>query len=106
MEVYTALYDEELNTVKSISAEIIDENSFSEELSKSKIVFFGNGADKCKSIITHPNAIFLPDIYPLAKNMLPLSKEKFLHRNFEDVAYFEPFYLKDFVATTPTRKLL
>lgn len=105
MEVYTALYDRDMNILKDVSAEIIDTASFEKELSGQKIVFFGNGADKCKSVIHHPNAIFLQDIHPLAKNMLPLSKEKFSHGKFEDVAYFEPFYLKDFVATTPTRKL-
>ena len=106
MEVYTALYDKHLSTVKDVSAEIIDENSFAEELSSRKIAFFGTGAEKCKTVIKHPNAIFAENIYPLAKNMLSLSEEKFNRKAFEDVAYFEPFYLKDFVATTPKNKVL
>lgn len=98
MEVYCALYDENLNAVKNISAEIIDENSFSEFLSKSKICFFGDGSTKCKPKIIHPNAIFLENIFPSAKNMIELSKKAFTEKRFEDVAYFEPYYLKDFVA--------
>jgi len=103
MEVYTALYDKKLRPVKGVSAEIIDRNSFLNELSERKIVFFGTGAEKCKAVIQHPNAIFLDDVYPLAKNMLPLSEEKFFRNDVENVAYFEPFYLKDFVATTPKK---
>lgn len=98
MEVYCALYDENLNAVKNISAEIIDENSFSEFLSKSKICFFGDGSTKCKPEIIHPNAVFLENIFPSAKNMIELSKKAFTEKRFEDVAYFEPYYLKDFVA--------
>ena len=69
------------------------------------VYFFGNGAEKCMSAIGHENARFIPGIEPLAKNMFPLAEKKFLNDDFEDVAYFVPFYLKDFVAKTP-RKLL
>jgi tRNA threonylcarbamoyladenosine biosynthesis protein TsaB len=99
MEVYYAVYDEQLNEIKKTSAEIIDENSFSDLLSKNKIYFFGDGAAKCRSKISHPNAIFTDGINPSAKFMLPLAEKYFSEKKFEDVAYFEPFYLKDFVGT-------
>ncbi|MCD7971432.1 MAG: tRNA (adenosine(37)-N6)-threonylcarbamoyltransferase complex dimerization subunit type 1 TsaB [Candidatus Azobacteroides sp.] len=105
MEVYTALYDKNLSVIEDTTAKIIDENSFRNKLSTNKVVFFGNGAEKCKAIINHPNAFFIENIYPLAKNMLSLSKEKFIQKEFMDVAYFEPYYLKDFIATTPKNKI-
>ncbi len=98
MEVYTALFNSENQEVREIKADIIDENSFSEFLAKNKIYFFGDGADKCKEMIIHPNAVFINEGLPSAKNMLQISNEKFKKKHFEDVAYFEPFYLKDFVA--------
>jgi len=98
MEVYTALFDSDNNEVRKIRADIIDENSFSEFLAKNKIYFFGNGAEKCKETIDHPNAVFIDKGLPSAKNMLSISNEKFKNKLFEDVAYFEPFYLKDFIA--------
>jgi tRNA threonylcarbamoyladenosine biosynthesis protein TsaB len=70
-------------------------------LSKSEVVFFGNGADKCKTTLTHPNAQFIDDIYPSAKFMIPLAEKAFKNSTFVDVAYFEPFYLKEFHTTTP-----
>jgi tRNA threonylcarbamoyladenosine biosynthesis protein TsaB len=100
MEVYCAIYDENLNEIKKTSADIIDEHSFSDLLEKNKIYFFGDGAAKCRSAISHPNAIFTDDINPSAKSMLPLAEKLFAERKFEDVAYFEPFYLKDFVDTS------
>jgi tRNA threonylcarbamoyladenosine biosynthesis protein TsaB len=99
MEVYSAIYDRSLHTVKDISADIIDECSYKEILDKQPVAFFGHGADKCKKAIKHPNAIFIDDIKPLAKNMLPLAERAFLQSKWEDVAYFEPFYLKEFVTT-------
>ena len=105
MEVYSALFVKNFTILKDVSAEIIDKNSFADELLSRKIVFFGTGAEKCKAVIKHPNAVFAENIHPLAKNMLSLSEEKFHRKAFEDVAYFEPFYLKDFVATTPKNKV-
>ena len=99
MEVYCAVYDEQLNEIKKTSADIIDENSFSDLLQKHKIYFFGDGADKCKVKITHSNAIFTGDFNPSAQFMLTLAEKCFSEKKFEDVAYFEPFYLKDFVDT-------
>tara|TARA_R110001592_G_scaffold32788_1_gene114483 strand:+ start:445 stop:1131 length:687 start_codon:yes stop_codon:yes gene_type:complete len=106
MEVYTALYDGEGNKTEDISAKIIDENSFANELKVSKIVFFGDGAEKCRTVLeSNPNAIFIEDVYPSAKHVNELALEKYKRKEFEDLAYFEPFYLKDFIATTP-KKLL
>lgn len=105
MEVYTALYDDNLNTIQNTTAKIIDEDSFADLLGNNRIIFFGNGAEKCKSKISHPHAIFVDNIYPTAKNMVYLSLEKYNESQFEDVAYFEPYYLKDFVATTPKNKI-
>jgi len=96
MEVYCAVFDEQLKEIKKTSADIIDSNSFSELLQKHTIYFFGDGAAKCRSTISHPNAIFLDNINPSAKFMVPLAEKLFSEKKFEDVAYFEPFYLKDF----------
>lgn len=106
MEVYTALYDTEGNKIEDISAKIIDENSFKKEFKNNRIIFFGDGAEKCRTILeSNPNAIFISDVHPSAKFINELAIEKFNKKEFEDVAYFEPFYLKDFIATTP-KKLL
>jgi len=98
MEVFTTLYDNHLNQIKDISAEIILEDSFQEELASHKILFFGNGAEKCKVSIQHPNAHFINGIFPSAKYMTKLSFRLYEEKVFENLAYFEPFYLKDFIA--------
>lgn len=104
MEVYTAIYNERNEQIEETKAEIIDENSFSDYLDKSKIVFFGDGSDKCKDVITHPNAIFVENIFPSASYMAEITYNKYLENQFEDVAYFEPFYLKEFIAGKPKVK--
>ncbi len=106
MEVYTTLYNARFEKVKEISAEIIDENSFAETLIQQSILFLGDGATKCKDVIKNENAIFIENKAPLAANMVKTAYQKFQDKKFEDVAYFEPFYLKDFVATTPKNKVL
>lgn len=106
MEVYAAMYDLNMNAYKAISADIIDENSYAGDFTDHKILFFGNGAEKCKETITNPNALFLNDIHPLAKYMVKPAEEKFKKQEFENIAYFEPFYLKEFVATTAKNKVL
>ncbi|MGC3979576.1 MAG: tRNA (adenosine(37)-N6)-threonylcarbamoyltransferase complex dimerization subunit type 1 TsaB [Paludibacteraceae bacterium] len=106
MEVYTACYNKNLDTITDISAQIIDENSFSNLLDKYQIHFFGNGAGKCKSVITHPNAFFIDNVEPLAKNMIYSAEKRYSESKFEDVAYFEPFYLKEFQTTAPKKLLL
>jgi len=103
MEVYTQLFDGDLNVLQPVSAEIINEQSFSSELAKRKVAFFGDGAAKCKETIQHPNAVFLDDFKTSATGMIELAENKFANQRFEDVAYFEPYYLKDFVAGKPKK---
>lgn len=105
MEVYCALYDRALNEVVQTQALVIDSDSFKDYLDKRPIYFMGNGADKCVETIQHPNAHFIKNIVPRAKNMIPLAEMAMAKEQFEDVAYFEPFYLKEFVATK-SKKLL
>jgi len=104
MEVYSALYNANGNKVRETKAEIIDESSFMDYLEKGKVFFFGDGAEKCKEMITHPNARFLEDFSVSAAHMALQINQKFQQQQFEDVAYFEPFYLKDFVAGAPRVK--
>ncbi len=105
MEVYAGIYDRGLRTVREIRADIVDENTYKEYLDKHPVYFFGNGAKKCISTISHPNAHLIDGIEPLAKWMQPLAEKRYLNEQFEDVAYFVPYYLKDFVAKLP-KKLL
>lgn len=99
MEVYCGIYNAKNEVVKSVIAEIIDENSFSDMLKSHIVYFFGNGASKCKAVLSaNKNAVFIDNINPSAANMVALSEEAFKNATFEDVAYFEPFYLKDFIA--------
>lgn len=104
MEVYAAFYNWEGDIVREISADIIDENSYHDILEQHKIYFIGNGAPKCKDTIKHENAIFVDDIIPTAENMISLAEEALVSNATVDVAYYEPFYLKDFQATTPKAK--
>ena len=99
MEVYSAVYDHNYNQIRQIKAEIIDDNSFAEYLSNSKVYFLGDGAEKCKKILVHKNAIFLKGYFPSAKQLAKLAYAKYEKNDIEDVAYFEPFYLKDFLIT-------
>lgn len=96
MEVYTALYDGEGNPLTETEAKVIDETSF-ENLKGKKIVFVGDGAEKCKEALAHLDATFV-QIFPSAKYMGQVANTKFNTNDFEDVAYFEPFYLKNFIA--------
>lgn len=99
MEVYSAVYDRALREVRGIQPDIVTADTYREYLDKGPVCFFGDGAMKCQTVIDHPNAIFIPDVCPLAKNMMPLAERAFMRGEVKDVAYFEPFYLKDFVAT-------
>ena len=105
MEVYTAFYSYKNEEIRQVAAEIIDEESFVSDLEKSEVVFFGDGSAKCQSSLQSENAIFVSDITPTAAGMIELSEAKYESKSFEDVAYFEPFYLKDFVATTPKKNI-
>lgn len=98
MEAYTAIYNRALREVREVKAEVIDATTYNEWLDKGLVYFFGNGAEKCKEIINHPNARFIDNVVPTAKSMLPLAELAIAKGQYEDVAYFEPFYLKDFVA--------
>ena len=105
-EVYATVYDRALGVVKATHAEVVTPDSFKEQLDRGPVYFFGNGAEKCKEIITHPNAHFLDGHRnPLAKNMMPLAERAWFDEKFEDIAYFEPFYLKNFIATKPKELL-
>lgn len=104
MEVYTAIYNSKNELVEPISAKIIDENSFQKYLATQKVVFFGDGAAKCNLLFAeNKNAIFNSTILPSALEINELATQKFLNNQVEDLAYFEPFYLKDFIATTPKK---
>lgn len=105
MEVYSAVYDRALREIEPTQALVVDEFSFSHLLEERPLYFMGNGADKVKDVIKHPNAHFITGIVPRAKYMYPLAEKAMACEQFEDIAYFEPFYLKEFVATQ-SKKLL
>lgn len=105
MEVYAEVVDRGLRKVQETKAQVVDADTYKEYLDKGKVYFFGNGSDKCRDIISHENAVFVPDVHPLAKNMMPLAEQRYMREEFEDVAYFEPFYLKDFVAIKPKKMI-
>lgn len=105
MEVYCAVYDRALKEVRPTAACIVEAGSFADLLDQRPVYFMGNGADKCHEVITHPNARFIKGIEPLARHMLPLAEMALARGETEDVAYFEPFYLKEFI-TSHAKKLL
>lgn len=104
MEVFTAVFDGDLANVQPTMAKIIDEQSFA-ELNPAQLVFIGDGAMKCRSVLQQANAVFVDSNFNSAANMSSLADEAYLAGQFEDVAYFEPFYLKDFVFSTPKKKV-
>ncbi len=101
MEVYAGIYDRSLRTVREVRADIVTEETYREWLDKGVVYFFGNGAKKCMETISHPNARFIENVEPLARWMQPLAERRLLEGRTEDVAYFVPFYLKDYVAKMP-----
>jgi tRNA threonylcarbamoyladenosine biosynthesis protein TsaB len=105
MEVYAGIYSRALKPVREVGADIVTAETYKEFLDEHPVYFFVNGARKCMDAITHPNAHFIEGIEPLAKWMQQLAEKRLLNSQFEDVAYFVPYYLKDFVAKMP-RKLL
>lgn len=105
MEVYAAIFDENVNKIKDTEAVIIDENSFADLKKDHHLYLFGDGADKCAEIFADDDKItVIKDFYCSAKYMNTIAQQKFNNSEFVDVAYFEPFYLKDFVPGTPTVK--
>ena len=103
MEVYSAIYDADYNETRTTEAEVLTPESYHELLESTPVYFIGNGVAKTKDLITHKNAQFIEDKLPSAKQMCELSFDKLKSNAFEDVAYFEPFYLKDFIAI-PSKK--
>jgi tRNA threonylcarbamoyladenosine biosynthesis protein TsaB len=106
MEVYAGFYTTGLNEYRKVSADIIESSSYSEILDTYRVCFFGNGAEKSRKVLDHPHAYFPTGISPSAAYMIQPAIDRFYRNQFENVAYFEPFYLKDFVATRPGKKLL
>ena len=101
MEVYSAVYDRALHEVRGVQADVVSADTYREWLDQRPVYFFGPGAKKCMDIIQHPNAHLIDDIQPVARWMQPLAERRLLNGQTEDVAYYEPFYLKDFVAKLP-----
>lgn len=104
MEVYSELFNLKGEMIREVIAEVIDEASYLEILKEQPIYFFGNGAAKCEQLLKQNNAHFIDGIYPSARYMATLAENAYTKNDFKDVAYFEPFYLKDFVATKPKHK--
>lgn len=105
MEVYSAFFNSKGEFLRDVKAEIIDENSYQDILLKQKMFFFGDGSEKIREVIKHENAIFIKNFNPSSNYMAGLSEISFGKKLFEDVAYFEPFYLKDFIATVPKKNI-
>lgn len=101
MEVYSAIFDSSFKSLRETKAEILNENSFIEELNQGMVHFIGNGVEKSKSIINHTNTIFVEGKLPSANEMSSLAYAKYQNKDFENVAYFEPYYLKNFIAIKP-----
>lgn len=105
MEVYTAVYDHKGEKMSDIEAKIIDGDSFEDLIKEHEILIFGNGAEKCMSTLTSPGIRFIKEVEASARFMSQLAYQRYQEKIFEDVAYFEPFYLKDFIATIPKNKI-
>jgi len=104
MEVYSAIFNHNNEQIREIKAEIIDTTSFVDYLQTNTMYFLGDGAQKCKEVISHKNAVFVDDKFPSAREMAKLSFHKYELNDVEDVAYFEPFYLKDFIVVPEKKK--
>lgn len=103
MEVYMALFDIHNKEVEGVNAKIVNENSFKDLLNQNPVAFFGNGSEKLRSVVHHASAFFIPGIKTSAQFMCSLSNNAFENKQFVDLAYFEPFYLKDFIAGIPKK---
>lgn len=101
MEVFAGLWNRALKPAREIAADIVTAETYKDFLDKQPVYFFGNGAAKCMETIGHQNAHLIENIFPLAKNMMPLAEQRYNKGIFEDVAYFTPSYLKDYVAKKP-----
>ena len=106
MEVYSAVYDRALHEVRGIQADVVSIDTYRTWLDRQPVYFFGPGAAKCMDTVNHPNAHLIEHIMPVARWMQPLAERRLLNGQTEDVAYYEPFYLKDFVAKVAKNPLL
>jgi len=106
MEVYMQIFDDQIKPVSAIEAKIVGSETFSDMLRTQKMIFFGSGSEKIAFLYHSPNAVFIKNIRPLARYMIETALAAYHSGIFEDVAYFEPYYLKDFVATRSTNKVL
>lgn len=104
MEVYRAFFNTNFQYEIETAAEIVERNAYQGILDKNQVCFFGSGAHKIKNLINHPNAFFIPDVKPRSTYLIPFAYQAFIDQKFENTAYFEPYYLKDFVATTAKNK--
>ncbi len=104
MEVYTAVYNTEGEKLTEVQPAIINADSFSGQLAEGKVLFIGDGAEKCKNVLTHQNARFC-QCHPKASGLLHPALKAFAEKDFKDIAYFEPLYVKEFVATVSKKKL-
>ncbi|HEX6893446.1 MAG TPA: tRNA (adenosine(37)-N6)-threonylcarbamoyltransferase complex dimerization subunit type 1 TsaB [Chryseolinea sp.] len=105
MEVYCLITDAKGSVVQEVEARVIDEKSFEDLLNEHRMIFFGNGAEKCRSVITHNNAFFVEGVTPSAVQLGSMACRKFERAEFEDLFHFEPFYLKEFKAKKPSNFL-
>lgn len=103
MEVYSGIYNRALKPIREVGADIVTAETYKDYLDEHPMYFFGNGAKKCMDVVNHPNVHLIEGIEPLAKWMQPLAERRLLNGTTEDVAYFTPFYLKDFVAKMPKK---
>ncbi len=106
MEVYACFFTMGMTIIRKVTADVISSDTYREILDKHPVCFFGNGSLKCEKVLSHPNAYFINEIHPSASQMIKPALHRFHQQQFEDVAYFEPFYLKDFIATIPRKKLI
>lgn len=105
MEVFTCLYNAQGIAIQPVQALVVEHDTFKQYLNDRMMVFFGSGMDKCREVLRHPHTAFIPDIHPHASSLALLAEEYYAGNVFENVAYFEPFYLKDFIATTSKKGL-
>lgn len=104
MEVYSSFFDINMNEIRKIQADVIDNESYKSMLDEKIVYFYGNGMEKCKETLTHPNSRFIDNINPLSNSMISLAVDSFLEKKYEDIVYFEPFYLKEFQFSIPKKK--
>ncbi len=104
MEVYQAVFNQKHKQLETTQAVVVEKDTYNNYLNKGKVIFIGDAVEKIKEVIKHPKAVFIENELPSAKEMTALSYQKLLQKDFEDVAYFEPYYLKDFVVVKAVKK--